>query len=402
MSFPLPSRTTWKSAWIGCGLSCLIAVASLADDPATAPVYGEFPALSDGVEVMGELVAVDPNNRRGLLRPGGEVTPDRYNRFPGQPFALLPYGAVYYHGAPAELKDIPPGTVLHGVFFRPPKGDNSIPKPEPKSVAERQRAAYFKEHTHALLLEDSVSYYGRQGQAWRVERIETSEQDGRQFLVVNSVGKKATAGPSGEQKFCIDKSSRVWKGKESRALDDVQPGQTVQLNLTWDPAWGYGKFHVLDLWLDQQALDVAAERQRQTHLRYQQHHWLPGWVDKVTYEPGQPNGSGVVEVTLFAGLDAALYKEVSESRSAQLAIAEPTLRTFRKDQDAQGGPIVEVKKQPGAPPGSSGMQLRVRVRHVLEGFRQGGIVRVGLPGFPPSTLPPEERATDRSSIFSNP
>ena len=155
----------------------------------------------------------------------------------------------------------------------------------------------------------------------------------------------------------------------------------MQVNLTWDPNWGYGKFHVLDLWLDQKALDVAAEVQRQTHIRYQRYHWLPGWVDKVTYDADKPNGSGTVYVTLFGGMDPSLYEEVGGSRNAQIAIAEPTLRTWRKDQDAQGGPLLEVKKLPNPPLGSSGIQIRVQVRHMLEGFRTGGIVRVGISDF---------------------
>jgi hypothetical protein len=104
-------------------------------------------------------------------------------------------------------------------------------------------------------------------------------------------------------------------------------------------------------------------------------------------------------VTLFGGMDPSLYEEVAGSRTAQIAIAEPTLRTWRKDQDAQGGPLLEVKKLPNPPPGSSGIQLRVQVRHVLEGFRTGGIVRVGVSGFPDGVIPPEERVNgpeDRS------
>lgn len=363
-----------------------------AQDKAAAPPYGEFPALDAGVEMIGELVDVDPINRRGILRPGGELMPDRYNRFLGQPFAMLPYGMVYYHGAPAELKDIPLGTVLHGVFYAPPKGDKSVPRPSAKDKIEAQRLKYYRDHTHALILEDTVSFHLRHGQVWKVGGVETNEKDGRQYLAVTSVGQKVPSSLGGEQKFCIDKSTRVWKGKEFASLDDVQPGQTVQLNLTWDPNWGYGKFHVLDLWLDNQALKVAAELQRQTHIRYQRYHYLPGWVDKVTYDASKPNGSGTVYVTLFGGMDASLYEEVSTSRSAQVAIAEPTLRTWRKDQDAQGGPLLEVKKMPNPPLGSSGIQLRVQVRHVLEGYRAGGIVRVGVPTFPDGVLPPEERA----------
>lgn len=391
-------------AVIGLSLTMCLTGPLLAGDKAVqTPPYGKFPALSDGVAMMGELTDVDPINRRGLLRPGGDLAPDRYNRFLGQPFAMLPYGMVYYHGAPAELKDIPLGTVLHGVFYLPPEDDNSVPRPNPQNKVDEQRAKYFVEHTHAALLEDDASYYQRHGQAWKVDGIETSEGDGRQFLVVTSVGKTAPAGLSGEQKFCIDKSTRVWQGKEFAGLEDIKPGQTVQVNLTWDPNWGYGKFHVLDVWLDQQALEVAAEVQRQTHIRYQHYHWLPGWVDKVTYDATQPNGTGEVYVTLFGGMDPSLYEEIAGSRNAQIAIAEPTLRTWRKDLDSQSGPLLDIQKTENPPLGSSGRQIRVRVRQVLQGYRAGGIVRVGISSFPGGVIPPEERVNgleDRDRALS--
>jgi hypothetical protein len=217
-------------------------------------------------------------------------------------------------------------------------------------------------------------------------------------------GGQAPFGSDGEQRFCIDESTRVWKGKEFARIDDVQPGLTVQLNLTWDPNWGYGKFHVLDLWLDREALDVAAEVQRRTHLRYQRYHWLPGWIDEVSYDPTKKNGAGTVTVTLFGGMDPSLYDEVTGARSAEIGIAEPTLRTWRKDLDAQGGRIVDVKKQADAPLGSGGIQLQIEVHHMLEGFRAGAIVRVGSTGFPAGILPPEERVngvTDRTRTLSD-
>ncbi|HEX5104613.1 MAG TPA: hypothetical protein VFV87_12420 [Pirellulaceae bacterium] len=374
-----------------------------AQETGAAPAYGEFPAADGGKRWMGELIDVDPINRRGLIRPGGDLAPDRYNRFLGQPFAMLPYGMIYYHGAPAELKDIPLGTVLHGVLYQPPPGDDSVPRPDPQDKVDAQRAKYFVEHTHALLLEDDVSFYRRRGQAWKVTGIETSEMDGRQFLVVTSVGKEAPGGLHGEQKFCIDKSTRVWQGKEFAGLGEIQAGQAVHVNLTWDPGWGYGKFHVSDVWLDQQAQDVAAEVQRQTHLRYQRYHWPAGWVDRVTYDPSRPNGAGSVYVTLSGGLDPSLDEEIIDAKRAEIAIAEPTLRTWRKDHDAQGGQILEVKRVPDPPLGSSGIQLRVEVPKVPEGFRDGGIVRVGTTSFPAGILPPEERVNgleDRSRSLS--
>ncbi len=378
------------------------------DATTAAPPYGTFPDANAGVILMGELLDVDPINRRGLLRPGGDLAPDRYGRFLGQPFALLPYGMVSYHGAPAELKDVPLGTVLHGVLFMPPPGDESIPPPTPKDKVDAQRLAYQVPQTHALLLEDTVSFCRRRGQAWKVAGIETNEEDGRKFLVVTSVGREAPGEPvvgglGGEQKFCLDGSTRVWKGKEFAGLIDVQPGQTVQVNLTWDPNWGYGKFHVLDLWLDQQSFEVAAEVQRQTHLRYQRYHWLPGWIDEVSYDATKQNGAGTVTVTLFGGMDPSLYDEIAGARSVQVAIAEPTLRTWRKDQDAQGGRVVEVKKQVDPPVGSSGIRLQVEVHHMLEGFRVGKIVRVGTSTFPAGVIPPEERVNgmqDRARSLS--
>jgi hypothetical protein len=148
---------------------------------------------------------------------------------------------------------------------------------------------------------------------------------------------------------------------------------------------------------------VAAEVQRQTHIRYQRYHWLPGWVDKVTYDPSRPNGAGSVYVTLFGGLDPSLYDELTAARRAEIAIAEPTLRTWRKDQDAQGGEVLEVNKLPNPPLGSSRIQLRVEVHKVLEGFRTGGIVRVGTTSFPAGVIPPEERVNgleDRTRALS--
>src|SRR5687768_505761 len=86
------------------------------------PKPGEFPPAGvTGVFLVGELVSVDHVNRRGALRFVGNNMADRYNA-PSHEFALLPYGTVRYHGAPAELRDVPIGTLLHGYFVLPPEG----------------------------------------------------------------------------------------------------------------------------------------------------------------------------------------------------------------------------------------------------------------------------------------
>ena len=189
--------------------------------------------------MTGELIDVDPINRRGLLRPGGDVAPDRYNRFLGQPFALLPYGMVYYHGAPAELKDIPLGTVLHGVFYLPPEGDDSVPRPKPKDNVEKQRAAYFVEHTHALLLGGRRQLLpaprpGVENRGDRNERTGRPPVPGRHFRRQASPRRASAASRSSAS----TRARAFGRGRNSPALSDIQPGQTVQVNLTWDPELG--------------------------------------------------------------------------------------------------------------------------------------------------------------------
>ena len=81
------------------------------------PEAGKFPPLEKAHSYRGELVFVDHATRRGSIRVQGAGT---YFRNAPQPFALLPYGMVRYHGAPADLRDIPLGTVMHVRAYLPP------------------------------------------------------------------------------------------------------------------------------------------------------------------------------------------------------------------------------------------------------------------------------------------
>ncbi len=131
----------------------LIAACDLrAADGEYLPKLGEFPPPGAGVFLAGELISVDHVNRRGALRLIGDTDDGHYHSAPPHRFALLPYGTVRYHGAPAELRDIPIGTVLYGYFLLPPEGDTALP-PAPKG---------FDGHTHAISLEDGFSFYQRQ------------------------------------------------------------------------------------------------------------------------------------------------------------------------------------------------------------------------------------------------
>ncbi len=341
------------------------------------PKLGEFPPSKAGNYFAGELVQVDHVNRRGALRLVGDGLDDRYHSAPSHRFALLPYGTVSYHGAPAELRDIPIGTVLHGYFFLPPAGDDSIPPPE-------KNARYGLKYSHALSLEDDFSFYQRRARSWQISAIDL----GKSECKVSAVGSDFTDGLKGEKTFTIDASTRVWQGRQIAGLKALAEGQEVQLNLTWAPDWKNGQFHCADIWVDKESGEVASEVQRQIHLRHQLHRWLAGWVDHVEHLGA---GKGIVTLTLFSGMDPTLYEQARKAKSSTLAAAEPTLRTWWQEHDGRSGTVLGFKDIVNPPAGSSGLQLRLEFSALLEGFRAGRIVRFRPDGFPKVKLPPEER-----------
>jgi hypothetical protein len=93
-----------------------------------------------------------------------------FRRNDPHPFALLPYGMVRYHGAPAELRDIPLGTILHVTAYLPPDPKLSSVPVLPVDNKDRDANHYrgigvFPAENHVLLLEDEPSYCQRMGLA---------------------------------------------------------------------------------------------------------------------------------------------------------------------------------------------------------------------------------------------
>ena len=362
-----------------CVFLCLLLVSNLPAQaqPDYIPKESEFPPPSVGEYIAGELVQIDHVNRRGALRLLGDGVEDKYHAAPSHRFALLPYGTIRYHGAPAELRDVPIGTVLHGYFLLPPEGDKSIPPPA-------SGAQYVPKHTHALWLEDDVSFYQRQGQSWKISSVDLKAGK----IKVTSHGTPSPNGLKGEKTFDVDASSRVWKGRQLGTLADLVAEQEVQMNLSWAANWLYGGFHCSDIWLDKESLDLAAEQQRQIHLRYQRIRGLAALVDKVEHGEG---GAGIITATFLGGMDPVLYEEFKVRDGLRAAAAEPTLRTWWQEHDNKSGPILEIKKSDNPPPGSSGIQVRFSIDDLLEGFRPGRIIRLCAHNWPRIKLPPEER-----------
>lgn len=343
------------------------------------PQPGKFPE-KPGNYLAGELVTIDAINRRGGLRLDGDFNDDRYDKAQPHEFAMLPYGMIYYHGAPAELRDIPLGTHLHGSFYLPPKGEEATIPPT------KGPPQYGSKFNHAILLEDDFSYFQRRGQAWEV--VEVNREKGR--MKVAASGKSVGGDFEAEHTLWIDHATRVWQGKSSAEWTELAAGQLVQLNLTWSPEWRNRQFRASDVWIDEESRAVATERQRWIHIRYQKHHWLAGWIDHVEHLGGS---KGIVTITLFGGVDPSLLEEVKSKKAHgnAVAAAEATLRTYWQDHDHKGGSIVELRTLDKPPAGSSGIQIRWQTGELLDGFRPGRIVRLRCHDWPNVKLPPEER-----------
>lgn len=340
---------------------------------------GMFPTPISGASLSGELVVIDPINRRGGLRLDND--PGRYHDGPLHYFALLPYAMVYHHGAPAELRDLPLGTHVHGRFHLPPSGEEQTIPPLP---AEQQH--HHVPYNHVITLEDDFSYYQRRGQSWKVARIDLKKGK----LDVVPTGTLVKEGIRQRYTFDIDQVTRVWKDRRLVDRSDISLDQIVQFNLGWAPGARDNEFTVSDVWIDEASRAFASELQRRRHVRYQQQRWLPGWIDRVELFDF---GGAEITITLFGGMDPSLYADLKATRETGfwVAAAENTLRTWFHRADRKVGKVLDWTESENPPPGSSGIQMRLKFVEVLEGYRPGRCVRVKCDRWAFVTMPPEER-----------
>lgn len=356
------------------------------------PKPGEFPPAGAGILLAGDLVVVDPMNRRGSLRFDEGLHP-----VGRRPFAMLPYGMCWYHGAPAELRDVPPGTHVHVRLLLPPEDERDLVPPPAAGAKKKRTAAGPLRHTHVLELEDDVSFYARRGRAWTVVAVEPGAglNAHRHELVLDPEGPEVEGGINERVRFLLDPDTRIWKERRLVAREAIEPGRIVQVNLTWSTPTHRQEFGVTDVWLDDESLAAFAEIQRQRHLRHQRSRWLPGWVDAVENDD---RGGGTVTLTLFGGMDPLLYEELEGYKDAyerpdkglRLCDAENTLRAWTQYSDyGPAGRVLAWTKAEHPPPGSSGIQVTMEFDHMLDGFRPGRVVRMKGP-WPYVHLPRDE------------
>ena len=361
----------------------VLAVPASSQEPDYVPQPGTFAPLEKSKYIAGELVYIDPVNRRGGIRLEGDEM-GRYYSGPPHYFALLPYATVWCNGALAEIRDIPLGTHVHGYFFVPPKGEEETIPPLP----EHQKRFTIK-HNHAITLEDDFSFYQRRGQAWKVVSVDAEKEKIR----VEPTGKIAKDGINTPYTFDIDIRTRVWKARRLSDLSDVQPGATPQLNLAWAQGWGQREFRVGEIWLDDESRKHATESQRQRHVEYERQRWSPGWIDHVEEFDF---GGGIVTLTLFE-VDPQIIDDFRKEKDDRIAVAvaEKTLRTWFHRADRKFCKLVEWKETKNPPLGSSGIQLRLKFVELLAGYRPGACVRVKCDSWKFVSMPPEERLTSR-------
>lgn len=377
-------RSVFRVIAIVATVSCHASVAAAADEPGDEVLKpGKFPTTV-GRYIAGELVFVDPVNRRGGIRlDGGE----RYHNGPLHLFALLPFGSCSYCGAPAELRDIPLGTHVHGYFYAPPEGEEQTIPPLPT-----EHAKYHIKQNHALSLEDDFSFYARRGRTWRIISIdrEKGKLNVESFMPAANAAPLKFDGIAGAYTFDINDATKVWQDRRLVDLDAVGPNSNVQLNLIWSQGWRDKEFTVGELWLDEASRAAATELQRRKHVRYEQQRWLPGWIDSVEHND---YGGGIVTLTLFGGQDPSLYADLkgTQDKGFGVAASDKTLRTWAHRSDKKIGQVLEWQEIPNPPLGSSGIQVRLKFTELLEGYRPTKCVRVKCHDWTFVTMPPEER-----------
>ena len=394
------------------GSSFLVLGAAFAADEPFRPETGKFPPLEKAHSYRGELVFVDHANRRGSLRVQGEGT---YFRNAPHPFAMLPYGIVRYHGAPADLRDIPLGTVLHVRAFLPP--DPKLSAVPVLPVDNREKTAGYSgkgvapAENHVLLLEDEPSHCQREGLIWKLKEVDLKNNEG--MIVASCESKQGGDAKATEEKLTFDAATRIWRGRECLGIEELIAegawpaegkknlgGQAVLLGITWKPTPDgiFTRFHISDIWLDEVSMQRAAKNQTETHKAFIRSRWMPAWVDAVEYGKF---GRATVTATLFGGMDAGLYADFKKDVAVVMNAAENTLKhsggNYGPAHMASKGSIRDVTTASGdVPLGSSGIQIRFETDLIIEGIRPGRVVRVRPAGWPAVNLPREEYLGDGS------
>jgi len=354
-------------------------------------VPGEFPPAGSGHKISGELIRVDHLERRFQLRVDRDDTQGAGNLDLPIDAAMLPYGSIWYHGAPAALQDIPLGTHLRGVFYHKSPTDKTPPLP---NFHRHGRQAKEVDFNRCLRLEDDFTFHQKASQMWKIESVDLKAMKLTALLHhgVEPVGEPKT--------FELLQSTIVRLGRSVAELDALKPGQSVLFNFTWATLFGPGR--LLEVWLDDESRKLATTQQTRRHHDHMRERGLPGWIESVD------DTAEVVTITFFDTFDPALFadlKLVHEDKigwplvkepkdplapKGTIAVARESLLMFDPINDRHGGNILKIEKLPPRP-GDSGLRIQVQCDILLEGFRPRHFVRFFPAAWPTKFPPMEER-----------
>ena len=408
-------------SWLALGCFFVIQANAASEEPRTKhqepgtgadapirPEAGKFPPLEKAHVYRGELVFVDHANRRGSIRVQGS---GMFFRNDPHPFAMLPYGIVRHHGAPADLRDIPLGTVLHVRAFLPPDPKTSavpiLPADNKSKDANHNRGTGIAPaENHVLLLEDEPSHCQREGLVWKLKEVDI--QKGREgMIVVTREPKQGGDAKATEERMTFDAATQIWRGRERLCIGELIAegawpaegkkslgGQIVLLGITWRPTADgiFTRFHISDIWLDEASMKRATMSQTERHRAFIRSRWMAAWIDAVEYGKF---GRATVTATLFGGMDDSLYADFKEGTSAMMNAVENNLKhthgAYGPAHMASRGTLLDVTKAAGnAPLGSSGIQIKFETDLIIEGIRPGRVVRVRPGNWPQVQVPREE------------
>ena len=122
---------------------------------------------------------------------------------------------------------------------------------------------------------------------------------------------------------------------------------------------------------------------------------MPAWVDSIEY--GKLGDATVAVLCLEDCTN--LSADFKPGIGGQMAVAENTLRTYWPDHDGMEGRFMAVEKSESPPLGSSGIQVKIKMNLILEGFRPGRIVRIRPNNWPKNKPPKEELIGNIESRF---
>jgi hypothetical protein len=303
---------------------------------------------------------------------------------------------------------------MHAHGFLPPDPKTSSvpvlpPNNKDKDAGHYRGTGIFPAENHILLLEDEPSHCRRNGLMWKILEVEVKNEEGT--IVAKRVPKTRDGDKNEPQTMTFDSATRIWQGRESIRVSDLisqkvwpESGkkeikdQSVLLGITWKPAPGDGlsgaftRFHISDIWLDDQSIEHAAYFQTQKNNHFIRTRWMPAFVNEVKYGKF---GQATATLTLFGGMDQALYDDFKKESGGQINGAENTLKHtashYGPGHMASNGKIVQVTKQEGKIPlGSSGIEVGFKTDQIIEAIRPGRVVKIRPDSWPKSQIPREE------------